>query len=715
MKGLKPSFSVVPWPLNNGGPQVMMRRFIGSARLRRYTVLPEWLTDKRQPCLLNIGHRHQGELFSSGRHITYRVAGFFIRDVFERLAAIYGDRAFRPEFEQANEGIRRALERATFVIYQSHWSKAKLDTLHRRSEGTWRVIPNAVNLSAFKPSADWPRVANRVPVIGAVGSMRYRPRLEILFDVANRLPVRPQILLVGDMDSFCQTTLARALDDPRWHSLIEHVPAVSPERLVEFYQRIDCLVHTVAGDSCPNVVVEALACGVPVVCPEEGGTAELVGAAGVSVPDQEGTYGESLRVGMAEGVMRVLSDLPSYQQLARRQAENSNDIEILTPMYLDALGFPPYAHERGWKYNVVRQVGNLGRLIPRARLTPTTRPGIGLILWDWNLGGISSWMFRVAKALPEFKFHFIATHLNVHAPQCEELGVFAYTPGFVPLWSYLRHQGIHLVQVNNNRWPVDAAKAAGVHAIVERIAGTRSCCAVSKDDVDLVILSSKGYVPYVCRFWPNVQFEVIRNGIDLGEIDIAEARRLAPEGSISIGCCTRFGKGKRLDLIIDSILKLQEAGLKVHLTLAGEDSRLDGAVAVSRELRDRASRLGNNVAFTGRVNDPIPITLGFDIGVSASNDEGIANSVIEPMACRKPVVSTRVGQMAELVKDGVNGFLVPPRDVQALAGALERLVRDPALRYRMGEEARRTVATKFAFDEGISRYRAIYRRLLQNV
>lgn len=135
---------------------------------------------------------------------------------------------------------------------------------------------------------------------------------------------------------------------------------------------------------------------------------------------------------------------------------------------------------------------------------------------------------------------------------------------------------------------------------------------------------------------------------------------------------------------------------------------------MERELRELAAGFGNAVRFLGPVDDPMPITKGFDIGVCSSGymNEGIPNSLIEPMACGKPVVSTRVGEVEELVEDGVNGFLVPPGDAEALAVALERLVLDPALRARMGAAARRTVETKFSFRAAVERYRAIYAGLL---
>ena len=71
------------------------------------------------------------------------------------------------------------------------------------------------------------------------------------------------------------------------------------------------------------------------------------------------------------------------------------------------------------------------------------------------------------------------------------------------------------------------------------------------------------------------------------------------------------------------------------------------------------------------------------------------NVLLEAMAMKLPVVSTRLVAVPEIVEDGVSGLLVPPGDESALAGALARLLDDPELRRRFGEEGRRKVEADF--------------------
>ncbi|MCX7804244.1 MAG: glycosyltransferase family 4 protein [Planctomycetota bacterium] len=721
MKGLSACFSVAPWPTrpwspewwkSRGGPAVMMARFVEAARRRGYSVRPFALTPARQPCLLNITCRGLEAIFDGRRRVVYRVAGMFLRGHYERVGKAFGDREYRPEYDRINGEIRECLRKADFVIYQSRWSKRNLDTLHVRPEGSWEIIPNAVDLEEFSPAPETPPVAGGRPVIGTSGVLRGRPRLEVLFDVASRLPVRPRILILGRMDGHCRRVYEKAVSDPAWRDLVRWAGPVAPDSLPRYYRMMDCLVHTVAGDACPNVVVEALACGVPVVCPEEGGTAELVGPAGVAVPDPEGMYGEALREGMAEGVKRVLANLGEYRCLARRQAENNNDMAVLTSRYLAALGLPPSAPGSDRRSRVLRPIGAVLRAAtPRIGRAGGDRPKIALTLWDWKVGGIASWMFRLAEALPGFEFHFVALTIPEHHMLCEKVGRFACAPGFFQLRRLLRDERIPLVQLNSVPWSVHAAFAAGVPKVIERTDGILSCCSMPKDRLDLVIASTAGTVPFMRRFWPDIPYEVIYNSLDIERADAAPTIRDEPPGTVVVGVCSRFGRGKRLDFLIEAVGRLARKGLPVRLLLAGEDSRLPGARPMEKELRRLAAGFGDAVKFIGPVDDPIPVTKGFDIGACSSMNEGIPNSLIEPMACGKPVVSTRVGDVEELVEDGVNGFLVPPGDAEALAGALEKLVLDPDLRGKMGAAARRTIETKFSFRTAVERYRAIYEKL----
>jgi glycosyltransferase involved in cell wall biosynthesis len=83
------------------------------------------------------------------------------------------------------------------------------------------------------------------------------------------------------------------------------------------------------------------------------------------------------------------------------------------------------------------------------------------------------------------------------------------------------------------------------------------------------------------------------------------------------------------------------------------------------------------------------------------------------MAAGKPVVATRVGGVPEVVVDGVTGLLVPPRNPEALADAILRLLRDPELRHRMGQAGQERVRRHFSVDQMVRRTEVLYEELLR--
>jgi glycosyltransferase involved in cell wall biosynthesis len=94
--------------------------------------------------------------------------------------------------------------------------------------------------------------------------------------------------------------------------------------------------------------------------------------------------------------------------------------------------------------------------------------------------------------------------------------------------------------------------------------------------------------------------------------------------------------------------------------------------------------------------------------------EGVPTVLLEAAACGRPLVASDTPGCRQVVQDGVNGFLVPPNDPQALAAALERLVCDPDLRGRMGAAGRELVLQKFTHAQINAATLDVYARLLRS-
>ena len=102
---------------------------------------------------------------------------------------------------------------------------------------------------------------------------------------------------------------------------------------------------------------------------------------------------------------------------------------------------------------------------------------------------------------------------------------------------------------------------------------------------------------------------------------------------------------------------------------------------------------------------------GFDLFVMSSVTEGLGTSLLDAMACSRAIVATRAGGIPEVVEDGENGLLVPPRDHGAMARAIARLLDDEALRRQMGDAGLSRVRSRFTVERMVAETAAVYARV----
>lgn len=710
-----------------GGPQVWTGRLRRLLEGRGYGVTLD-LQDDWAAALFIIRSEGMDVALGRGRTVGFRVANAYLPPWFEVMG-----RAMKPEHHAVNAAIARAMDLADVVIYQSQWAREQLDRYLCRRTDRYAVIYNGVDLKHFSPA---PQRQTGLPVLGTVGVLRYAYRLETFFAVSRRLEMPHRLLIVGSLDAEAAAVMARYREDPQVGPRITYQSYVPAEQLPDFYRQMSLLIHPVSGDACPNVVVEALASGVPVVAPRFGGTAELVGAGGCVFDAEPWIYDDRFAEAMTGATTEALSRREELANLARKRAEDTLGSDHMVSRYLEALGLQPYApaqdRARPSLRRRLRRVG--AELVVRPRFyaavawrkvhrlrrqivppQPNPKPRIAFTLYDFHVGGIENWLYRLAWALrDEFDFYFLATTVPGFLPKFRDAGTCAYLASPGKMCAYLQKHNIDVVQVHNQRWPIDAALAAGVPHVIERTDGTRSCTRVNKSGLSLVIASSQGTVPLIAKHCPAGQIRLIYNGIDLQEVDATPRKRPWSEERFVVGRASRFGRGKNLGLLIEAASRLKGRLPDLKVVLIGGDSTMPGAEPMESELREQAAPLGDAVEFMGVRENTLPLVKGFDVGTCVSNpsNEGIPNSLIEAMACRRPVISTAVDQIPELVQDGVNGILIPPGDVQALCRAIERLATDPALCQRLGEAGRCTIEERFSLRRAAEQYAAVYHELL---
>ena len=182
------------------------------------------------------------------------------------------------------------------------------------------------------------------------------------------------------------------------------------------------------------------------------------------------------------------------------------------------------------------------------------------------------------------------------------------------------------------------------------------------------------------------------------------------EPPVTIGCVARLLADKGVGPLVEAQQRLRAKGLDVRLVLAGTPDPENPTSVTPAEL-DRWAALPG-VELPGHITDVREVWKRCHIAVLASRREGLPKSLLEAAACGRAIVATDVPGCREVAHAGENALLVPPDDPAALAGALETLVRDAALRQRFGAGSRQLVESDMASDRVGAKTVELYRTLL---
>jgi glycosyltransferase involved in cell wall biosynthesis len=216
--------------------------------------------------------------------------------------------------EELNRPFRRALLAADHVLYQSEFCKRSADEFLGEPRGSWEVLYNAVDVAHFTPG-DAPRGG---PVLLLAGDQTQAYRLEVALRTLAHLPDARLIVtgrLVADPGP-----LLRGLE---LGERVELTGRYAQRDAPALFRRAHLLLHTKVKDPCPTAVIEAMACGLPVVYAASGGTVELVGDdAGIGVSHPGGSERDEPPdpAALADAVRTVLAAREGYADAARRRA-----------------------------------------------------------------------------------------------------------------------------------------------------------------------------------------------------------------------------------------------------------------------------------------------------------------------------------------------------------------------------------------------------------
>ncbi|MEE2792285.1 MAG: glycosyltransferase [Acidobacteriota bacterium] len=208
---------------------------------------------------------------------------------------------------------------------------------------------------------------------------------------------------------------------------------------------------------------------------------------------------------------------------------------------------------------------------------------------------------------------------------------------------------------------------------------------------------------------PNCRLVVIQNGVDVDELERTE--RHADGGSSE-----RWGSGRPLVSVVSNFFPIKghryligaipevvRAYPEARFVLAGDGQSRSAAEGLVEQLG-----VGDRVTFTGEISDSLELMRASDLVVLPSVSEGLPITLIEAMALARPVVTTDVGGIPEVVEDGVTARVVPSRSPAALAGAMLELLDAPERARRLGAAASMVARERFSADQMVRRTEDLY-------
>jgi len=156
-----------------------------------------------------------------------------------------------------------------------------------------------------------------------------------------------------------------------------------------------------------------------------------------------------------------------------------------------------------------------------------------------------------------------------------------------------------------------------------------------------------------------------------------------------------------------------EKGVLARFILIGEtDSENPAAISVEQL---KAWQDEKSIEWWGRRDDVPEILQQSTIACLPSYREGLPKFLLEAASVGLPIVATDVPGCREVVINGENGYLVPPRNPEALADAIEKLLNDKTLRREMGGKGRALVEREFGIEKIVEETLSLYQRMLRNL
>lgn len=366
------------------------------------------------------------------------------------------------------------------------------------------------------------------------------------------------------------------------------------------------------------------------------------------------------------------------------------------------------------------------------------RPKILLLNSTLGIGGAENVTAALCRGIDRDKFDVILAHLKWRGAIGEELAGEGFkvvsleseTPGKRDYFSSLRLRRFLVAE------RVDLVHTNDLHAMIDAAA-----CRMSVRNLRQVSTFHFGNYPHQSRRYHLAEkclsrvpdrlvavgqvqrqrlldtyglhegrLDMIRNGVpDVGAQASERLRnKIQSNGKIVIGSVSTLIEQKGITYLLDVADQLKRRSLPFKLVIAGE-----GHLRPDLEAKAAALGLAENVEFYGWVdNAPQRVLPWIDVFVQTSLWEAMSMVVLEAMSCGLPIVATTVGENPYVIRDGENGFLASPKDVDRIADRLGELIRSPELRRQLGQQARSDWEQHYTAWRMCREYEALYADVL---
>ena len=492
----------------------------------------------------------------------------------------------------------------------------------------------------------------------------------------------------------------------------------------ELLRLMDVFVLSSYTECCPNSLLEAMANGRAAVCTAVGGIPEMIdeGVTGFLAPPRDADA-------LGQRIVDALSD-PEALAAMGRAARLRLETTFSLAQSMDAAS---------WSLEETA-----GRVGSRTARTQVARVPVTLIMDTLDVGGAERSLLNMLATIDRERFSPSVICLRSEgslATEFRERGIpVQVLSGRGPshlgtlsaLTSALRAIGTKVVLLFTHRAPmafgrlaarrVGAATVIAVHGMGGGVDGDPNLPPLVRSSAiltDVVVVLAASQLTSMQNDegfgrsrWSTSRVVQIPNGVVLPPAPTAEDRARGrallgiPSDGVVAGIVAALRPEKSHERLIAAVARAGAERPNLRLVIIGGGPREAELKALAA-----ASGIGDRIHFLGSRPDVPELLPGLDLLCLTSYREALPLSILEGMAVGLPIVSTDVGAISDVVRDGTDGFLVGARDTEMLAQRIGRLADDPDLRSRMGMAGRQRVAENFVLDDVARRYEALFNEL----